>query len=353
MRIFRPALMIFLSLSFTLGTAADAKDLCESHYRAEGSPATGVTYSAYADFSQFDSITIMRRLRSQPKTGAKIRIKSIDDALGVITAKALNDEGTETFSLTFKVQNIDKGTRVTAALKMGAGEILGETDRERSAFMCQFVELASVEQPSNVMVQELALTNEEIVKLVDAGLDDDIIVAKIEKADAERLDVSTEALVALHKNKVSKRVIATMIKRSGGESSSAPKAQKRLQEAVNSPESSHGSSSAAELSDASVAAQYKACLEGLLMAQFPFNVVFSVERVAVKDRLVERTDASVVVDLTVRLKRYYGHDERLYFNSIVPPPADASRGNAGDLLTAEHTLKFKRFESGWRLVCGE
>lgn len=353
MRTFCPSLLLFLGLTLISGPAAVARDTCESHYRTEGSELKGFTYTSYADFGQLDSATAMRWLRSQPKTGAKIRIENVDDTLGVISAMALNNEGAETFPLTFRFQNLDKGTRVTVALKMAVGEVLGESDRERSAFLCQLIELASIEPPSNAVLQELALTNDEIVKLVNAGLDDDIIVAKIEKADAEHLDVSTDALMALHKNKVSKRVIAAMIKRSGAGSLASAKVADPTQDGGSSAEPSRGSSSAVELSDASVSTQYKTCLDGLLMAQRPFSEVFSVERVVVKDRLVERTDATVIVDLTVRLKQYYGHDDRLYFNSIVPPPADANRGNAGDLLTAEHTLKFKHFESGWRLVCGD
>jgi hypothetical protein len=62
---------------------------------------------------------------------------------------------------------------------------------------------------------EAAITNEEVVKLVDADLGDEIVIAKIKNAPVARLDVSTDALLSLKDKKVSKGVITAMIERAG------------------------------------------------------------------------------------------------------------------------------------------
>jgi hypothetical protein len=57
------------------------------------------------------------------------------------------------------------------------------------------------------------LTNEELVKLVGLDLGDEIVIAKIKNAPSVKLDVSTNALVALKKANVGSAVIAAMIER--------------------------------------------------------------------------------------------------------------------------------------------
>jgi len=63
--------------------------------------------------------------------------------------------------------------------------------------------------------KEKPLTNDAIVAMVKADLGDDLVIAKIQQAPREALDVSPEALVALKGQGVSKAVLDAMIKRAG------------------------------------------------------------------------------------------------------------------------------------------
>lgn len=60
-----------------------------------------------------------------------------------------------------------------------------------------------------------AMTNEEVVKLLAAELGDEIVIAKIKNAPVARFDMSTDALLSLKEQKVSKAVITAMIERAG------------------------------------------------------------------------------------------------------------------------------------------
>jgi len=62
---------------------------------------------------------------------------------------------------------------------------------------------------------EKPLSNKDVIALSKAGLGDDLVVAKIQQAPSENLDVSTESLLALKKAGVSNAVIDAMMKRAG------------------------------------------------------------------------------------------------------------------------------------------
>jgi thiol-disulfide isomerase/thioredoxin len=68
-------------------------------------------------------------------------------------------------------------------------------------------------EPAEPSALEAPLTNDDIVRLTRAGLSPDLIVMKIRQAPGERLDVSTDAIVALHDQKVSDVVIAAAFER--------------------------------------------------------------------------------------------------------------------------------------------
>lgn len=70
--------------------------------------------------------------------------------------------------------------------------------------------------------REQVLTNADVVELAKAGLDDEIVIAKVKNAPAAKLDVSTGALIALKKAKVSSVVVAAMVERSSRPTSAAP-----------------------------------------------------------------------------------------------------------------------------------
>jgi hypothetical protein len=57
------------------------------------------------------------------------------------------------------------------------------------------------------------LANADVVAMSKADLGDDVITAKIHQAPSEKLDVSTDALIALKKSGVTKVVIGAMVKR--------------------------------------------------------------------------------------------------------------------------------------------
>ena len=76
-----------------------------------------------------------------------------------------------------------------------------------------------------------------------------------------------------------------------------------------------------------------------------FPNLFSIQSIAVKDRLVELNTCTVIVDFTVQLKQNYAGDEFLVFKEYV-----RQRGNQGDIVTNSLTVTFKRFEKGWRIV---
>ena len=60
-----------------------------------------------------------------------------------------------------------------------------------------------------------ALRNEDILTLVKVGLDDKLIIAKVQGAEATAFDLSTDGLVALKAGKVSNAVIEALMKRAG------------------------------------------------------------------------------------------------------------------------------------------
>lgn len=60
---------------------------------------------------------------------------------------------------------------------------------------------------------EQPLRNIDVITMAKAGLGDDIVVAKIQQAPREELDVSVQALLDLKKRGLSKTVIEAMVKR--------------------------------------------------------------------------------------------------------------------------------------------
>jgi hypothetical protein len=62
--------------------------------------------------------------------------------------------------------------------------------------------------------QEPPLTNEDVIKLHQAGLASDLIVTKIMQSSSVAFDLSTNGLVALANVKIPHDVIAAMLRRS-------------------------------------------------------------------------------------------------------------------------------------------
>lgn len=76
-------------------------------------------------------------------------------------------------------------------------------------------EAAQTADSETAKSSEAALTNQEIVKLVAAELGDEVVIAKIKNASVVQFDVTTDALLALKAQKISKTVVAAMIERAG------------------------------------------------------------------------------------------------------------------------------------------
>jgi hypothetical protein len=63
--------------------------------------------------------------------------------------------------------------------------------------------------------QEKPMEDADVEQLVDAGLAQELIVAKIEQADMAHFDLSTEALVRMKKRGIGDEILAAMLKRAG------------------------------------------------------------------------------------------------------------------------------------------
>lgn len=69
---------------------------------------------------------------------------------------------------------------------------------------------------ANAQTQSRPLTNEDIVKMVQAGLGDDIIIATIRQSDSAEFDVSPTGLIRLRGAGVSDIIIRSMMDRTAG-----------------------------------------------------------------------------------------------------------------------------------------
>jgi hypothetical protein len=94
---------------------------------------------------------------------------------------------------------------LVAALAVGA-PLLGPARAAQAAAL-------QPDEPPPYRAAEPPLTNAEIVRLWRAGLGSELIVAKVRQAPSEHLDVSAEALIALHRSKVSDAVITAILQR--------------------------------------------------------------------------------------------------------------------------------------------
>jgi hypothetical protein len=196
---------VALSLIFCFSMFA-ADTACLSHIQQGGSIFKGQTLDTYADFDTLQPSDAFRRLEAQlPSTG--IAILEVDKTHGIIKGEN-RAPNSRPFPVDFTIAPIPTGTRVLLKAKMNAGQmIVGGT----KTAICELLDLVKIEPPK---APEEALTNDKIVQLAHAGMDDDVIIAKIEEAESQELDVSTAALLKLHENKINKRVIAAMVKRS-------------------------------------------------------------------------------------------------------------------------------------------
>jgi hypothetical protein len=121
------------------------------------------------------------------------------DYLELNAGRFMTRQGGRTLSGTYETQG-DKLILTTPALAIPAVGRFISKDSIRDA-------------DGSVWEREAVLTNEDVAGLVKADLGDEIVIAKIRNAPKVQLDVSTDALVALKKARVSSAIIAAMIER--------------------------------------------------------------------------------------------------------------------------------------------
>lgn len=208
---------------------------CLANFKESGSIFKGKVLETYEDFAGIDVQTAVRRLQAQlPADG--MTIVSVDAGAGIIRAEN-NAPNSRPFPIEFTVSAVQSGARVRLLAKMNAGMmVVGGTKPS----ICKTIQLATVEPPTPPpppAPPEPALSNEEVVKLVEADLGDEIVIAKIKSSPDAKFEVSTAALVALKKAKVSKAVIAAMIERAGGISTTTVETAPDRSAAKRTPES--------------------------------------------------------------------------------------------------------------------
>jgi hypothetical protein len=86
--------------------------------------------------------------------------------------------------------------------------------------------VACVAESRPAAAQRVAVTNDDVVRMVAAGLSDDVVVRAIRSATAPRFDTSPDALIALRAQKVSNTVIAAMLEKQAP-GAAAPAASQR------------------------------------------------------------------------------------------------------------------------------
>ena len=101
-------------------------------------------------------------------------------------------------------------------------------------------------------------------------------------------------------------------------------------------------------SDQAVRDQVTTYLNSLRPASWAnFPDYFELRSVIVKDKMIGSNECEIIVEFTVRFKQLYksGSDAMMAFGDVV-----RQQGKVGDLAVNSLTVKFKRFESGWRLA---
>lgn len=254
---------IFAAVMALICRMASAQGGCEANYKSEGSFFKGKTYSTFADFPGVPVRIAVARLAQQAPS-RQMEVLSVDAEHGVVhTRNQAPNQGP--YPIDFMVEPIANGSRVKMAITLGPGGFALPGIRQG---MCGVLALAAtdppgglapVEEPASAPAaapevpaaapedpanapsaepppyapppgsqagappsadpQEPALTNAEIVKLSQAAMGSEIIIAKIKGAASENLDVSTDALIALRKKGVSRPVIAAMLDRVAARSS--------------------------------------------------------------------------------------------------------------------------------------
>ena len=90
----------------------------------------------------------------------------------------------------------------------------GADDKKKAELLKQGTATPASAQEGSVNTKraEKALRNDDILTLAKVGLDDNLVISKINASEASDFDLSTEGIVALKSGKVSNAVIEAMMK---------------------------------------------------------------------------------------------------------------------------------------------
>jgi len=213
---------------------------CLDAFKKRGSILTHWVYTASADFADLPVRVAVERLRQQlPSRQIEVLAASADQ--GTLRCRTLTDNHQRSFDVDFTVSPLGSGARVTMVLTLPP---TGVSDAGLRESMCNTVSLAALTvanpaaegaagarataadapQPTpretaaaaptpRPESQESPLTNEDVAKLVQAGLASDLVVTKIMQSSSVAFDLSTNGLVALANLKLPHDVIAAMLRR--------------------------------------------------------------------------------------------------------------------------------------------
>jgi hypothetical protein len=187
-------------------------DACLANFQESGSIFRGRVLETFEEFPGIDQATAIRRLKVHlPASG--MSVVSVDAASGTIKSEN-QAPNARPFPVEFTITPTNDGVRVRLWLKMNAGQmIVGGT----KPAICETLRLVKNEPESpapDPKKAEAPLSNAEVLKLVSAGIDDEVIIAKIRQAAAVAFDVSTDGLVSLKKGGASKGIISAIMARS-------------------------------------------------------------------------------------------------------------------------------------------
>ena len=213
---------------------------CLDNFKKRGSIFTHWVYTASAEFADVPVRVAVERLRQQLPS-KQIEVLSANAEQGALHCRTLPDNRRRAFDVDFTVSPLGSGARVTMVLTLPA---TGVSDAGLRESMCDTVSVAALAvanpaaegaagtrqaapdapQPAPRATaaaavaprpepQEPSLTNEDVVKLVQAGLASDLIATKIMQSSSVAFDLSTNGLVALANLKIPHDVIAAMLRR--------------------------------------------------------------------------------------------------------------------------------------------
>jgi hypothetical protein len=213
---------------------------CLDNFKKRGSIFTRWVYTTQADFADLSVRVAVERLRQQLPS-KQIEVLSANAEQGALHCRTLPDNRQRAFDVDFTVSPLGSGARVTMVLTLPA---TGVSDAGLRESMCDTVSVAALavanpaaegaagtRQPAPDLPQaaprataaaaatphpepqEPPLANEDVIKLVQAGLASDLIVTKIVQSSSVAFDLSTNGLVALANLKIPHDVIAAMLRR--------------------------------------------------------------------------------------------------------------------------------------------